>query len=222
MAVACGLVLAAAACSEPPEPEGKTWSFPALDFSLRLPEDWEVHDAYALYARQSRLPEAEVRALPLEEVVSKTRILLTARPPADKNPTQICTLTINTQDLSSYPGIDNVEAYAELAERAAQRHLSGYERLGADVPVSLGHTSMVRREVRALQPAAGPPVVIRSLTLFWKHGKMGVAIGAYELDQEFEKRRSQFESILESIRVGPPQEQSWWSRWMGRRGGTDC
>jgi hypothetical protein len=220
-AAACALTLSVWACSEPPEPEGRLWSFPHYELSLRLPENWEVSDAYAIYARRVGLPESEARALTLPEVVRRTRFLLVARPPAGENPSGACTVSIQTEDLSSYPKITDVEAYAELAERAAKRHLTGYERLGPDLPVSLGHTSMVRREVRALQPLAGSPVPVRNVTLFWKHGRMGIAIGVYELDQEFEQRRAQLESILGSVRVGPPEPRSWWSRWLGRPHGTE-
>ena len=197
-----------------PEAPGREWAFPQIEFSLRLPEDWTVLDAFAIYARQARVPESEARALPLHEVLRKTRVLLLAQPPPTSGASARCALTVETEDLSRYPGVDSVQAYAELAEFAAQRGLSGYERLAEDAVLEVGRAPAVRRDCRALQPFEGRLQPVRSLTLFLKKEGTGIAVGAYELEERFEAQRGVFEGILASVRLGRAQPQGMWARML--------
>ncbi len=215
-AAASGTLLGAAllACAPPPEPAGRLWEFPEYEIAVRLPEDWRTLDAYALYARQRRVPEEDVRTRPLADAVREVGFLLVARPPASEGASRVCAVNIKVEDLTSYPNITDVEAYAGLAERAASKYLSGYERLSSDVPLKIGQTAALRREVRALQLIGRSRQPVRNVTLFIKRGKLGFAVEAYELEQEFDSRRSQFDAILDSVRLGPPPPEGIWSRWL--------
>lgn len=189
--------------------------------SLRLPEGWGSEDAYALYARQRQIPESEVRALPLLEVARQTRALLVAKPPEGSGASPLCMLSVEIEDLSAYPGVNDVSAYAELAERAGQKRLSGYERVGEDARLSAGEAPAVRRECRALAPFGADPPAVRNLTLFLKKDGLGIAVAGYELEAQFEPRRAEFNSILESVRMGKEQAPPPWERllrWLSGSG----
>jgi hypothetical protein len=212
----------AAACARAPEPPpGREVRFEELEMSLRLPEGWRSEDAYALYAQQRGIPEGEARALPLMEVARQTRALLVARPPEESGASALCMLSIEIEDLSAYPGVNDVSAYAELAERAGQKRLTGYERLGEDARVSAGSAPAVRRECRAMAPFGANPPAVRNLTLFLKKDSLGIAVAGYELEEQFDPRRAEFNSILESVRMGREQAPPLWERllrWLSGSG----
>jgi hypothetical protein len=216
------LLAHAGACARAPEPPpGREVRFEELEMSLRLPEGWRAEDAYALYARQRQIPESEARALPLMEVVRRVRALLVARPPEGSGASPLCMLSIEVEDLSAYPGVNDVSAYAELAERAGRRRLSGYERLRDDVRTSAGAAPAVRRECRAVAPFGADPPAVRNLTLFLKKDNLGIAVAGYEVEAQFEPRRADFDSILGSVRVGKEHALPLWERLLRWLSGRD-
>lgn len=226
--LACGAALAglvvSASCGGPPEtPPARQVRFEELDLSLRVPGDWEVRDAYVLYAERTGVSESEVRSIPLPDLVRRTGVLLVARPPSSAGASPHCLITVQTEDLSRFPAVNGPEAYAQLAERAAQRNLRAYERLGPDRSVPLGGGVGVRRECRALRPGEGEAQPIRNVTLFIHRGGTGIAVGAYEAEERFEARRGDFEAVLGSVRLGPaePPPRGWRRllRWLSGSGG---
>jgi hypothetical protein len=223
LAALAALAAAGLACAHPQETAaGGEWSFPEYELTLRLPERWVVEDAVAIYARQSGIPEAEVRAVPLADLVRRTRLLLMARPGAESGASPQCVVMVQIEDLTRFPGVDSAEKYAALAEQAVKRHLPGYELVRLDVPVRAGSVSGIRRECKAAQVLGGESRTVRNATLFLKRESLGFAVGAYELEEQFESRRADFETILSSVRMGSPQAEGAWARLGRWLSGAGC
>ena len=167
---------------------------------IKKPAAWHFVPADQASSRaRGALPE-DVRG---EQAAPATLLVAVSESPPGAQVRYPARVTLAVEDLTSQPGVQSLEAYAQANLRTLDTLLEDFKLEGRSERVRAGGMSGLRVEYTGRVARPGGSVAIRGIALHFLRGQTGYAIAAVTRAEDFAARRATLLQILGSVNFLP-------------------
>ena len=167
---------------------------------LKKPAAWHFVPAEQASSRaRGALPEG-IRG---EQAAPATLLVAVSESPPGAQVPYPARVTLAVENLTSRPGVESLEAYAQANLRTLDTLLEDFKLEGRAERVKAGGMPGLRVEYTGRVARPGGSVAIRGIALHFLRGTTGYAIAAVARAEDFAARRATLQQILGSVNFLP-------------------